>query len=37
MQKKEGQHVSLVPAARIKVYLHWYLSEAVVWKPTAAI
>jgi hypothetical protein len=22
MQKKEGQYVSLVPAARIKVYLH---------------
>src|SRR2546421_9664844 len=22
MQKKEGQHVSLVPAARIKLYLH---------------
>src|ERR1700675_837213 len=22
MQKKEGQHVSLVPAARIKVYFH---------------
>jgi hypothetical protein len=22
MQKKEGQHVCLVPAARIKVYLH---------------
>jgi hypothetical protein len=22
VQKKEGQHVSLVPAARIKIYLH---------------
>src|SRR3954447_2571561 len=22
MQKEEGQHVSLVPAARIKIYLH---------------
>src|SRR5260370_34588777 len=28
MQKKEGQHVSLVPAARIEVYLHEYL-----WTP----
>ena len=26
MQKKEGQHVRLVPAARIKVYLHQDLS-----------
>jgi hypothetical protein len=37
MQKKEGQHVSLVPAARIKLYLHWHFIQAVVWKPTAAI
>jgi hypothetical protein len=37
MQKKEGQHVSLVPAARIKIYLHWYLPKLWCGKPAAAI
>jgi hypothetical protein len=38
MQKKEGQHISLVPAARIKIYLHWwYVPKLWRGKRAAAI